>query len=147
MLQPPCQHTHTHATNKHLQLFSFWSALVKNILNFLRPPSFAAHVARTALLQDPAKTSDGNHTDTLHFFMMLHHHHPQHKIYELYLTFSFEQKPTFYVFYCHSHSLPYGVAACSEEETFWFFLTSKSALVVKFQGFFSFSFFLSFSFF
>lgn len=28
----------------------------------------------------------------------------------------FKQKLTFYVFYCHSHSLPYGVAASFEEE-------------------------------
>lgn len=27
-----------------------------------------------------------------------------------------DQKLTFYVFYCHSHSLPYGVAASFEEE-------------------------------
>lgn len=44
-------------------------------------------MARSALPQDPAKTPNGNHTDALHFSMMLHHHHPQHKRYELYFIF------------------------------------------------------------
>lgn len=68
-------------------------------------------MARSALPQDPAKTPNGNHPDALHFSMMIIHNTK-----DMNFILFLDQKLTFYVFYCHSHSLPYGVAASFEEE-------------------------------
>lgn len=54
----------------------------------------------------------------------------------------FKQKLTFYVFYCHSHSLPYGVAASFEEEKKICLLIMKYGLVYFKDFFLAYNFWL-----